>query len=484
MQTAGSKVAAQGFAASAKAALSNPTVLIALAIVAVVLIAFLIIVGVLLSEQINNHNNEGNTYSYSEHSNTEFWWPIGGLETEKYNGDLIAAGTPSITSISSPYGMRWHPVSGGYKKHNGIDIPGGGLNNHHNIIASRSGTVIRAVHDYGGGYGNHVIIDHGDNIYTMYAHMAQDSITVAVGDYVVQGQVIGKMGTTGSSTGVHLHFEIRVGGNSSAYTVDPVDPENPYISATNPRPAYAPNSTGISLTKTSLSKNEFVKKLEDYSETLSGNTKTNFDNNFLNEAETIYETSLENNMNPELIISFAHEETDEYEECGTYNYWGYGMSNEKKQCSEATQFDSIEDGIIAVASLYESYTNPNSSNGKQILAKAKEREAAGCDPGGYGPADTLTGYMSQYNGLGTYLVGPEYSTWGSGGCIYIEYWVNTNWMPEKYDEDYYEDRCMDNTCASPNGGEGCGLTETCELSDYTKFSVERRTQTVNEIFGY
>ena len=106
--------------------------------------------------------------------------------------------------ITSPFGMRWG------KLHPGIDI---GAPMGTPIKAAASGRVILAA--YSGGYGNLVVIDHGNGLATAYAH--QSRIAVSVGQQVGQGQVIGYVGSTGYSTGPHLHFEVRVNGT-------PVDP--------------------------------------------------------------------------------------------------------------------------------------------------------------------------------------------------------------------------------------------------------------------
>lgn len=100
--------------------------------------------------------------------------------------------------------------------HYGIDVSGGGIGGK-NIYAAQGGTVITAFNDSGwhGGYGNYVIIDHGGGISTVYAHCS--ATTVDVGQVVSKGDVIGYVGTTGWSTGNHLHFETRVNGTA----VDP-----------------------------------------------------------------------------------------------------------------------------------------------------------------------------------------------------------------------------------------------------------------------
>ena len=124
--------------------------------------------------------------------------------TGKYAGTL-AWPTPGYTHVSSPFGMRMHPILHYRKMHTGIDIhvPYGAR-----IVASGSGTVISA--GWNGGYGNFTMIDHGDGLVTCYAH--QSKISVHKGQYVREGDTIGKVGSTGMSTGAHLHFEVRVNG--------------------------------------------------------------------------------------------------------------------------------------------------------------------------------------------------------------------------------------------------------------------------------
>ncbi|MDD6034350.1 MAG: peptidoglycan DD-metalloendopeptidase family protein [Oscillospiraceae bacterium] len=117
-------------------------------------------------------------------ANSQFCWPL-----------------PGYTYVSSGYGSRW----GGF--HTGMDITGGGVYGA-NIVAAESGTVILAASHY--SYGNYVIIDHGGGYTTLYAHAS--SILVSVGQQVSRGQAIAKVGSTGNSTGPHLHFEVRING--------------------------------------------------------------------------------------------------------------------------------------------------------------------------------------------------------------------------------------------------------------------------------
>ena len=128
---------------------------------------------------------------------------------------------PGFCYISSPYGPRWGSF------HYGIDVGDAGIHGGA-ACASKAGTVVQVcnscTHDYpkdyscgcGGGYGNYVVISHDGTYSTVYGHLA--SAAVSVGQYVEQGQVIGYIGSTGWSTGAHLHFEVRVNGSR----VDPL----------------------------------------------------------------------------------------------------------------------------------------------------------------------------------------------------------------------------------------------------------------------
>lgn len=113
--------------------------------------------------------------------------------------------------ITSEYGYRIHPLQQTTKFHAGVDI---GAQSGQNIYAADSGTVATAASN--SSYGNYVLINHGGGNATLYAHMS--SMAVSAGQSVTKGQVIGYVGSTGWSTGPHLHFEIRQGGS----TVNPL----------------------------------------------------------------------------------------------------------------------------------------------------------------------------------------------------------------------------------------------------------------------
>ena len=122
-------------------------------------------------------------------------------------GDLAY---PVSGPITSPFGWRIHPILRYRKFHTGLDF---GVGYGTPIRASDGGTVIYAT--WMGGYGNVIIVDHGNGLSTLYAH--QSSLAMGTGAHVSRGQTVGYVGSTGFSTGPHLHFEVRVNGN-------PVDP--------------------------------------------------------------------------------------------------------------------------------------------------------------------------------------------------------------------------------------------------------------------
>lgn len=115
---------------------------------------------------------------------------------------------PSCTLITSRFGYRVAPTTGASTYHGGLDI---GASMGASIVSAGAGDVIYA--GMNGGYGNCVMVDHGNGIVTVYAHMS--SIGVSYGQYVTAGQYVGAVGSTGVSTGPHCHFEIRINGGQT-----------------------------------------------------------------------------------------------------------------------------------------------------------------------------------------------------------------------------------------------------------------------------
>ena len=111
--------------------------------------------------------------------------------------------------VTSPFGWRTHPITGRQHLHGGIDIA---APNGTPILAAKAGVVV--ISQYGSSYGNYVVLSHPDGTRTLYAHMSQRN--VSAGDTVRQGQTVGLVGSTGSSTGNHLHFETWTGSSSSS----------------------------------------------------------------------------------------------------------------------------------------------------------------------------------------------------------------------------------------------------------------------------
>lgn len=139
--------------------------------------------------------------------------------TGEFTGGIMAWPiAKSGTYITSNYGIREHPILGVIKKHTGIDIGNAGFGAP--VIAASDGVVSMA--SYYGGYGNCVIISHGDGVSTLYGH--GQKILTEVGKQVKKGDLIMEVGSTGYSTGPHLHFEVRINGT-------PVNPL-PYVQST------------------------------------------------------------------------------------------------------------------------------------------------------------------------------------------------------------------------------------------------------------
>ena len=124
----------------------------------------------------------------------------------KYDGGMFQMPCPSYTRISDDYGSRMHPILKVEKFHNGVDFaaPSGSP-----ILAAYDGRVVAAT--YNSSMGNYVMIDHGDGLYTIYMHASK--LYVSSGQTVTKGEQIAAVGSTGRSTGPHLHFSVRLNGS-------------------------------------------------------------------------------------------------------------------------------------------------------------------------------------------------------------------------------------------------------------------------------
>ena len=122
-----------------------------------------------------------------------------------YDGGMFCFPAPDYRRISDDYGWRIHPILGTKQFHNGVDLaaPSGSR-----ILAAYDGEVVTAA--YSPSMGNYIMIDHGDNLYTIYMHAS--ALYVSKGDLVGKGEKIAAVGSTGRSTGNHLHFSVRKDG--------------------------------------------------------------------------------------------------------------------------------------------------------------------------------------------------------------------------------------------------------------------------------
>lgn len=168
-----------------------------------------------IADDIKDAQSEADYYAAEIQAQEEMIAAIRRAEAEKaaagvvsnpYTGGAFVWPCPSSTRVTSDYGARISPTSGASSNHKGIDI---GAANGAAIVAAAAGTVKTA--SYSSAAGNYVMIDHGGGLYTVYMHAS--SLTVSVGQTVSAGQTIAKVGSTGISTGNHLHFGVSLNGS-------------------------------------------------------------------------------------------------------------------------------------------------------------------------------------------------------------------------------------------------------------------------------
>lgn len=170
----------------------------------------------MLDNVLTEKNNAERAYAELEETSRNIERMIQQMQNPASRAQARASGAliwPASGPITSPFGWRVHPVFGTQKFHTGVDI---GADYGDAVAAADSGVVIHA--DWLGGYGKAVIIDHGNGLQTLYAHNSE--LLVYEGQAVRKGQTISRVGSTGYSTGPHLHFEVRQNGtptNPMAY---------------------------------------------------------------------------------------------------------------------------------------------------------------------------------------------------------------------------------------------------------------------------
>ena len=163
-----------------------------------------------LSKEVNvNQQAAAKAQAEKEELNRQLERELAGLKDDPggaaYSGGKMAWPVPAGGRISSPYGYRTYPDVG---LHTGLDIA---IAQGNTIVAAEAGTVIRVINGTT-GYGKYLMVNHGNSTVTLYAHTSK--IVVAVGQQVARGQKIAEIGSTGFSTGPHLHFEVRINGKA------------------------------------------------------------------------------------------------------------------------------------------------------------------------------------------------------------------------------------------------------------------------------
>ncbi|HEX7066202.1 MAG TPA: peptidoglycan DD-metalloendopeptidase family protein, partial [Bacillales bacterium] len=152
-------------------------------------------------------------YSGGSHAYVKKVLRLSRTMTVRGGGGRFTWPVPTSSRITSPYGLRIHPISGSREFHNGIDI---GASCGSPIVAAEGGTVIAS--GPATGFGDWIVIAHGKGLTSIYGHMYKRNLFVRKGEHVKKGQVISRVGSNGDSTGCHLHFQVERNGK----TVDPM----------------------------------------------------------------------------------------------------------------------------------------------------------------------------------------------------------------------------------------------------------------------
>lgn len=366
---------------------------------------------------------EGSTEAYQNNC-------VGSISNSVINGLRLPVDAPEGKEISfeSPYAFG---VRNGVN-HNGVDINGTtvGVGEGDPVYAVADGVVTNSLPNVTCNsqqdssckttQGAWVKIKHtileGNTEYTFYSvymHLQTNSGQPDVDSIVKQGDVIGHIGNTGDSSGPHLHFEIRDKDNTA------LDPTNLFIACD------VVGNGDFAAHTTTLTKDAFVSKWRTYCQSNSCNST------FIDNAELIYDTSKEYNINPEFVVTRAMSEG--YSPGRGYNYWGIGCTNNGGG-ADCKTYSSLSDGIKGLASL-------------SIVQNAT----------------TVSDIMQSYAYIGDYWYNP--GSWSRGGCIYFSY-INKYLSASR-------SSTINNSCsASSCSGSGCLKTTDEDQKAYATWQVD------------
>lgn len=409
-----------------------------------------------------------------------FVWPV-----------EITEENPETKRINTFFGYT--PAYG--SNHTGIDISTGNvlekegdLSKGAYVVAAHDGTVTRTTANPtsdSDGY-TFVNIETTDGAYTtQYGHLSE--IYVSEGDLVEKGTIIGRMGTTGNSTGVHLHFSVT--DSEAGKYIDPLTFYN-IANSTEPETvvniadiemasivsiptAYIYHSSkssglGFSVVGTVLSRDEWVTLALNYANGKS--TDACFQDK--STMEKFYDTCVERGVNPEYAFATAVSESNLRNSVN--NYWGLGTPNG----AASAYYGDMLTTLSAYCDTIVKYQDPASSKYAMIMQRYEERKAVtengGADPNGYGTPDTLQGIQSIYSHLGDHVYGDA----GTGGFYYMDpARAGVTKIYSTHEE--FVEKCLN---GGPEHAEGT-ITTVWEQAGYTAWQSEKKIEIAKKIFG-
>ena len=229
------------------------------------------------------------------------------------------------------------------------------------------------------------------------------------------------------------------------------------------------SGSGLSLTTTMFSRDVFLQAMQAYYDK-TGNQA--FHDNFLVNAEVLYDTAVANNVNPELVVITAKCEGNFRQAGGSYNYWGISVPN---GASSGRSFSSFAEGVERYAYIINGCM-PGGYNESKIMERYEQRKDTGCDPNGYGLPGTMGGMQSVYSWLGKH--GEAYSGSGAGGYYYMDPAVAGVTKIYATHEEFVQ-KCLN---GGPEHASGTDCTPY-EQGQYTAWQVEKKLEVWEDIFG-